>query len=74
MDVDPTFAAASRQRCAPLECDGREGCWVATGKPQGHNNNRRTFICDACSGRVRAELWVPPSNFRVAADIRGKNK
>lgn len=53
---DQEFAARSRQRCAPAECDQREGCWMKTARV-----SQGTLRCAACEGLVRTENWVPPT-------------
>jgi hypothetical protein len=59
--LDTAFAAASRERCAPAECDRRNGCWVAEGTGQSLNPNRTGVPrCLACQGKVQWAFWQGP--------------
>jgi hypothetical protein len=68
MNADPEFALRSRKRCAPVECNNSDGCWVKTGAREAIDLRYGT-TCIICNGKILIGNWVPP-----AFEKMGKSK
>ncbi len=66
--MNEAFARASRERCAPIECDQREGCWIIMGAVSAKETHAKAARCNACEGLIQIAKWRAP-NFKETAGV-----